>query len=321
MHNKNLRLAFVALFAAAGMAHAQVYPHKPVRMIVPFAPGGGTDIVARAIALRVGESLRQPFVVENRTGANGNIGMELAAKAQPDGYTLSFTSSALAINPSLYKKLGYDPVKDFAPVTLATLIPFILVTHPSVPVSSVRELITYATARPRQLSYASSGTGNATHLSMALFEKMARLELVHVPYKGTGQGIIDVMGGHVQLMFGAIPSTMPQVRAGKLKLLAVSTAKRSTVLPDTPTVAEGGVAGYELASWYGALAPAGTPVAIINRLNREMVRVLNQPEVKSRLTEEGAEPVGNSPQQFADFIRSERSKYADVVAAARVPAE
>ena len=321
MHNKNLRLAFVALFAAAGMAHAQVYPHKPVRMIVPFAPGGGTDIVARAIALRVGESLRQPFVVENRTGANGNIGMELAAKAQPDGYTLSFTSSALAINPSLYKKLGYDPVKDFAPVTLATLIPFILVTHPSVPVSSVRELITYATARPRQLSYASSGTGNATHLSMALFEKMARLELVHVPYKGTGQGIIDVMGGHVQLMFGAIPSTMPQVRAGKLKLLAVSTAKRSTVLPDTPTVAEGGVAGYELASWYGALAPAGTPAAIVNRLNREMVKVLNQPEVKSRLTEEGAEPVGNSPQQFADFIRSERGKYADVVAAARVPAE
>ena len=321
MHNKNLRLAFVALFAAAGMAHAQVYPHKPVRMIVPFAPGGGTDIVARAIALRVGESLRQPFVVENRTGANGNIGMELAAKAQPDGYTLSFTSSALAINPSLYKKLGYDPVKDFAPVTLATLIPFILVTHPSVPVSSVRELITYATARPRQLSYASSGTGNATHLSMALFERMARLELVHVPYTGTGQGIIDVMGGHVQLMFGAIPSTMPQVRAGKLKLLAVSTAKRSSVLPDTPTVAEGGVAGYELASWYGALAPAGTPAAIVNRLNREMVRVLNQPEVKSRLTEEGAEPVGNSPQQFADFIRSERGKYADVVAAARVPAE
>ena len=199
MHKMNLTLVIATLVIAAGMAHAQVYPHKPVRMIVPFAPGGGTDIVARAIALRVGESLRQPFVVENRTGANGNIGMELAAKAQPDGYTLSFTSSALAINPSLYKKLGYDPVKDFAPVTLATLIPFILVTHPSVPVSSVRELITYATARPRQLSYASSGTGNATHLSMALFERMARLELVHVPYKGTGQGIIDVMGGHVQL--------------------------------------------------------------------------------------------------------------------------
>jgi len=321
MYKTHVKFAMVALCWAAGMAQAQEYPHKTVRMVVPFAPGGGTDIVARAIALKVGETLGQSFVVENRTGANGNIGMELAARAQPDGYTLSFTSSALAINPSLYKKLGYDPIKDFAPITLATLIPFILVTHPSVPVSSVRELITYATSRPRQLSYASSGTGNATHLSMALFERMAKLELVHVPYKGTGQGIIDVMGGHVQLMFGAIPSTMPQVRSGRLKLLAVSTAKRTSVLPDTPTVAEGGVPGYELASWYGALAPAGTPGAIVTRLNREMVRVLNQPEVKSRLTEEGAEPVGNSPQEFADFVRAERRKYAEVVAAARVPAE
>ena len=321
MHNKNLRLAFVALFAAAGMAHAQVYPHKPVRMIVPFAPGGGTDIVARAIALRVGESLRQPFVVENRTGANGNIGMELAAKAQPDGYTLSFTSSALAINPSLYKKLGYDPVKDFAPVTLATLIPFILVTHPSVPVSSVRELITYATARPRQLSYASSGTGNATHLSMALFERMARLELVHVPYKGTGQGIIDVMGGHVQLMFGAIPSTMPQVRAGKLKLLAVSTAKRSSVLPDTPTVAEGGVAGYELASWYGALAPANTRPAIVEKLNAHIKKALSAPEVGEHMAKDGAEPVGNTPAQFREFLGTEIGKWRDLVKHAGVRVE
>ena len=321
MRKSNLVWSIVPLIAAVGLAQAQPYPHKPARMIVPFAPGGGTDIVARTIALRLGEALGQPFVVENRTGANGNIGMELAAKAQPDGYTLSFTSSSLAINPSLYKKLGYDPIRDFAPITLATLIPFILVTHPSVPVSSVRELVTYAAARPRQLSYASSGAGNATHLSMALFERLTRLELVHVPYKGTGQGIIDVMGGHVQLMFGAIPSTMPQVRAGKLKLLAVSSAKRSAVLPDVPTVAEGGVQGYELTSWYGALAPAGTPAAVINRLNSEMIKVLNRPDVKARLTDEGAEPVGNSPQQFADFIRSERGKYAEVISAARVPAE
>ena len=321
MRKSNLVWSIVPLIAALGLAQAQPYPHKPARMIVPFAPGGGTDIVARTIALRLGEALGQPFVVENRTGANGNIGMELAAKAQPDGYTLSFTSSSLAINPSLYKKLGYDPIRDFAPITLATLIPFILVTHPSVPVSSVRELVTYAAARPRQLSYASSGAGNATHLSMALFERLTRLELVHVPYKGTGQGIIDVMGGHVQLMFGAIPSTMPQVRAGKLKLLAVSSAKRSAVLPDVPTVAEGGVQGYELTSWYGALAPAGTPAAVINRLNSEMIKVLNRPDVKARLTDEGAEPVGNSPQQFADFIRSERGKYAEVISAARVPAE
>ena len=212
-------------------------------------------------------------------------------------------------------------MKDFAPITLATLIPFILVTHPSVPVNTLRQLVTFAAARPRQLSYASSGAGNATHLSMALFERMAKLELVHVPYKGTGQGIIDLMGGHVQLMFGSIPSTMPQVRAGKLRLLAISSAKRSAVLPNTPTVAESGVAGYELTSWYGALAPAGTPAAIVNRLNSEMVKVLHHPEVKSRLTDEGAEPVGNSPQQFAAFILSERSKYAEVVSAARVPSE
>ncbi len=247
--------------------------------------------------------------------------MDLAAKSPPDGYTLSFTSSALAINPSLYKKLTYDPIKDFAPITLATLIPFILVTHPSVPAGSVRELVTFATARPRQLSYASSGAGNATHLSMALFERMAKLELIHVPYKGTGQGIIDVMGGHVQLMFGAIPSTMPQVRARKLRLLAISSAKRSAVLPETPTVAEGGVRGYELTSWYGVLAPAGTPAAIVGRLNSEMVKVLNLPEIKSRLTDEGAEPVANSPQEFAAFILSERNKYAEVVNAARVPVE
>lgn len=315
------RLLLSALLATSGCLHAQSYPNKPVRMIVPFAAGGGTDIVARTMAPKLTEALGQSFVVENRAGANANIGMDLVAKSPADGYTLSFTSSALAINPSLYKKLTYDPIKDFAPITLATLIPFILVTHPSVPVTSVRQLVALAKARPGQLSYASSGAGNATHLSMALFARMAKLELVHVPYKGTGQGIIDLMGGHVQLMFGAIPSTMPQVRAGKLRLLAISSAKRSAVLPDTPTVAEGGVPGYELTSWYAALAPAGTPAAIVNRLNTEMVRVLNLPEVKSRLTDEGAEPVGNTPQQFGAFIPSERAKYAEVVSAARVPVE
>lgn len=321
MNNFFTVLSVIGLALGCGLSHAQSYPNKPVRMIVPFAAGGGTDIVARTMAPKLTEAFGQSFVVENRAGANANIGMDLAAKSPPDGYTLSFTSSSLAINPSLYKKLTYDPIKDFAPVTLATLIPFILVTHPSVPVSSVRQLVTFATARPRQLSYASSGAGNATHLSMALFERMAKLQLIHIPYKGTGQGIIDLMGGHVQLMFGAIPSTMPQVRADKLKLLAISSAKRSVVLPYTPTIAEGGVQGYELTSWYGALVPSGTPVAIVNRLNAEMVKVLNQPDVKLRLTDEGAEPVGNTPQQFATFILSERSKYAEVVSTARVPVE
>lgn len=321
MNNLLALLGIVALAAGTGFTRAQSYPAKPVRMIVPFAAGGGTDIVARTMAPKLTEAFGQSFVVENRAGANANIGMDLAAKSPADGYTLSFTSSSLAINPSLYKKLSYDPIKDFAPVTLATVIPFILVTHPSMPVASVRQLVTFAMVRPRQLSYASSGSGNATHLSMALFERIAKLELIHIPYKGTGQGIIDLMGGHVQLMFGAIPSTMPQVRTGKLKLLAISSAKRSVVLPDTPTVAEGGMPGYELTSWYGALAPAGTPAAIVNRLNTEMVKVLNHPDVKSRLTDEGAEPVGNTPQQFAAFILSERGKFAEVINAARVPAE
>ena len=314
-------IAALLLAAVSLPAAAQQYPSKPLRIIVPFAPGGASDVIARILAAKLTDSLGQTVVVDNRPGAGANIGIGIAAKSPADGYTLSFTSSSLAINPSLYKKLTYDPVKDFAPITLATLIPFILVTHPSVPVNTLRQLVTFAAARPRQLSYASSGAGNATHLSMALFERMAKLELVHVPYKGTGQGIIDLMGGHVQLMFGSIPSTMPQVRAGKLRLLAISSAKRSAVLPNTPTVAESGVAGYELTSWYGALAPAGTPAAIVNRLNSEMVKVLHHPEVKSRLTDEGAEPVGNSPQQFAAFILSERSKYAEVVSAARVPSE
>jgi tripartite-type tricarboxylate transporter receptor subunit TctC len=321
MNNLLRALCATMLATTSACASAQSYPAKPVRVIVPFAIGGGTDIVARTVAFRLTESLGQSFVIENRAGANANIGMDLVAKSPADGYTLSFTSSALAINPSLYKKLSYDPIRDFAPITLATLIPFILVTHPSVPVSSVRQLVTFAAARPRQLSYASSGAGNATHLSMALFARMAKLDLVHVPYKGTGQGIIDLMGGHVQLMFGSIPSTLPQVRAGKLKLLAISSAQRSTVLPGTPTVAEGSVPGYELTSWYGALAPTGTPATIVNRLNSEMIKVLNHPDVKARLSDEGAEPVGNSPQQFAAFILSERDKYAEVISAARVPAE
>jgi tripartite-type tricarboxylate transporter receptor subunit TctC len=314
-------LALAAMVGSGAGAHAQSYPTKPIRMIVPFAPGGGTDIVGRAIAQKVSEGVGQSVIVDNKTGANGNIGMELAARSLPDGYTISFTSSALVINPSLYKKLNYDPIRDFSPITLATMIPFILVVHPSVPVATVKDLIGYASSKKGQLSYASSGAGNATHLAMALFERMANLQLIHVPYKGTGQGIIDVMAGHVQLMFGAIPSTMPQVRAGKLKLIAVSSAKRSTVLADTPTVAEAGVPGYELVSWYGALAPAGTPAPVIARLHREIVKALSVPEVRSRLSEEGAEPVGNTPQQFASFIRAEMAKYAEVVSAARVTTE
>ena len=219
-------------------------------LIVPFAIGGGTDIVARAVAQKIGEALGQSVVVDNKKGANGNIGMELAAKAPPDGYTIIMTSSALAINPSMYKDkgMGYDAVNDFAPVSLATLIPFILVVNSTLPVNSVKELAALARARKKELSYASSGTGNATHLAMALLEMMTKIEMNHIPYKGTGQGITDVTGGHVQLMFGAIPSTMSAVRARKLRVLAISSAQRSAVLPDVTTVAEAAVPGYELTS-------------------------------------------------------------------------
>ncbi len=311
----------LAAFAGVAFAQAQSYPAKPVRMIVPFASGGGTDIVARAVALEIGKALNQSFVVDNRTGANGNIGMELTAKAPPDGYTLIMTSSALAINPAMYKGLGYDPVNDFAPVSLATLIPFILVANSSLPVKSVKDLVALARSRKKELSYASSGTGNATHLAMALLEMMTKIELNHIPYKGTGQGVTDVMGGHVPLMFGALPSTLPGVKAGKLKILAISSTQRSPVLPDVPTVAEAGVPGYELTSWYGVLAPAGTPPAIVTQLNSEIVKALKTPEVNARLSGEGAEPVGNSPQQFQAFIRSEIDKYAKIVGALGIGAK
>jgi tripartite-type tricarboxylate transporter receptor subunit TctC len=235
-----LRFALLgALFAGFNFATAQTYPAKPVRMIVPFATGGGTDIVGRAVAQKIGEAFGQSVIVDNKTGANGNIGMELAAKAPPDGYTIIMTSSALAINPSMYKGMGYDAVNDFAPVSLATLIPIILVVNSALPVNSVRELVALAHNRKKELSYAPSGSGNATHLSMALLEMMTKIEMNHVPHKGTGQSITDVMGGHVQLMFGAIPSTIPGVRARKLKILAISSAQRSAALRSASRRADG----------------------------------------------------------------------------------
>jgi tripartite-type tricarboxylate transporter receptor subunit TctC len=326
MTNRTLVKVVVSVIAgvsvmAPNCAHSQTYPSKSIRMIVPFAAGGGTDIVARAVAQKISERFGQAVVVDNRTGASGNIGMELVAKAPPDGYTLLMTSSALAINPSLYKGLAYDASSDFAPVTLATLIPFILVANSALPVRSVRELIALARVHKNELSYSSAGTGNATHLAMALFGMMTKVELNHIPYKGTGQGITDVMGGHVQLMFGALPSTLPGVKAGKLKILAISSAQRSAALPDVPTVAEAGVPGYELTSWYGALAPAGTSAAIVTQLNTEMVTALNLPDVKARLTAEGAEPVGNTAAQFQAYIRVEIEKYAKIVAALGIKAD
>ncbi len=305
-------------FSLSGSAIAQSYPVKPIRMVVPYSPGGGTDIVGRALAVEISKALQQQVIVENKSGANGNIGMEYVAKAEPDGHTILFTTSSLAINPGVYKGLTYHPIEDFAPISLATLIPFILVVHSSLPAASARDLIALARARPRQLSYASSGAGNATHLSMALFEMMAKVEMTHVPYKGTGQALSDLMGGHVQLMFGAIPSTYPGVKAGKLRVLAISSAKRSSTLPEVPTVAEVALPGYELISWYGALAPAGTPDPIVTRLNEEIVKALKQPEVVARLSNMGADPAGNSPMAFQTYIKSEAEKYSKIVKAVHI---
>ena len=308
----------ISVLSVLGSAFAQSYPVKPIRMVVPYSPGGGTDIVGRALAQEVGKALQQQIIVENKAGANGNIGMEFVAKAEPDGYTILFTTSSLAINPSVYKGLPYDPLKDFAPISLATVIPFILVVHSSLPTVSAKELIALARARPGELAYSSSGAGNATHLAMALFELMAEIRMNHVPYKGTGQALSDLMGGHVQLMFGAIPSTYPAVRAGKLRVLAISSAERSQTLPEVSTVSEAAVPGYELTSWYGALAPAGTPEAIVMRLNAQIVKALSQPEVVARLSKMGADPAGNSPMAFSTYIKSEIEKYSKIVRAVHI---
>ncbi len=307
--------AVLCLFCTVSGA---AYPVKPVRMIVPFAPGGGTDLVARALAQKLTDALGQPFVVDNRPGANANIGNEMAARAAPDGYTLIMGSSSLTINPNLYRKLPYDPVRDFAPISLATNVPYILVVHPSLPAGSFQEFLAYARTRQGQLSYGSAGTGNSTHLSMELLKLVAKIDLVHVPYKGTGQALTDLLGGHVQVIWGTIPPCLPHVKTGRLKGLAVGGLKRAKAVPDLPTVDELGYPGYEAGSWFGLLAPAGTPREIVGMLSREVNKALNAQELNERLNSEGAEPAGNTPEQFAAFIKMEIVKWGKVAKAAGI---
>jgi tripartite-type tricarboxylate transporter receptor subunit TctC len=302
----------------AGAALAQQYPTRPIRMLVPFAPGGGTDLVARAVAHSMSEGLGTTVVVDNRPGANANIGNELAARAVPDGYTLIMTSSALTINPNLYRKLPYDPIKDFAPISLATNVPYILAVHPSLGVSSFQEFIALARSKKRPINYGSAGTGNATHLAMALLEVMAKIELTHVPYKGTGQALTDLVAGHIQVSWGTMPPTLPHVKAGRLKGLAVGSLKRAKAIPELPTVAEMGYPGYEAGSWFGVLAPAGTPRPIMVRLNKYVVKALAKPELADRLASEGAEPAANTPEEFAAFIKAEIVKWGKVAKAAAI---
>lgn len=305
------------MLLAAGPAAAQGdYPVKSVRFISPFAPGGGTDTVARALAQRMGEALGKTFIVDNRPGAEGSIGTDLGAKSPPDGYTLLVVNlGTLAINPNL-RKVPYDPLRDFSPVIQTTASSTVLVVHPALPVKAVRDLVALAKAKP--LNYGASSS--ATFLPMELFKQMAKIEMTHIPYKGTGPALAGILSGEVQVLFGGAITTVPQVKSGKLRALAVAGDRRAKALPDVPTVAESGFPGYEANTWNGIAAPARTPRAIITRLNNEMLRILALKEVVDYMTADGAEPAGNTPEHFAAYIRSEHAKWAKVIRDAKIAA-
>jgi tripartite-type tricarboxylate transporter receptor subunit TctC len=317
-----LAVGIVAGLALAGPAKAQDYPSKPIRLVVPFAAGGATDVLARLVGERLTASLGQQVVVDNRPGAGGNIGSDIVARAEPDGYTILMGAVGThAINPSLYPKMPYDPVKDFAPVTLVASVPNVLVVNPEVPAKSVQELIDLAKAKPGELNFASSGNGTSIHLSGELFKAMTGTDIVHVPYKGSGPAVTDLLGGQVQMMFDNMPSSLPHVKAGKLRALGVTSAKRSPALPEVPTIAEAGVPGYDATSWFGILAPAGTPEPVVTRLQGAIVQALGEPEMRQRMADLGAEPVGDTPAEFGQFIAAEIAKWAKVVNDAGVKLE
>jgi tripartite-type tricarboxylate transporter receptor subunit TctC len=315
----SVRVACVcALAAIAGLApdaaHAQAYPTRPIRLVVPFPPGGSLDVVARAIGQKLTEAWGQPVVIDNRPGAGGNIGADLVAKSAPDGYTiLEGALSTHAVNASLYRKLPYDPIKDFAPITLVAITPNVLVLNRAFPVNSVPELVAYAKAHPGALSFGSGSNGSAGHLAGELFKSETGIDMVHVPYKGGAPALQALLAGDTQLVFDNLANSMPQLKAGKLKALAVTTAKRSPLAPDLPTLAESGLAGFDIYTWWGLLAPAGTRPEIIAKWNAEVTRILGTPEMKAFFAQEGAEPAPTTPEAFAALIRSEMTKYAKIV--------
>jgi tripartite-type tricarboxylate transporter receptor subunit TctC len=321
MKSKLLRLVLssgllaTAAFAAHAQAPAGPYPSKPVKVIVPYPPGGPTDIVARVVFQQVAESTGQQFLIENRAGAGGNIGAEAVARSPADGYTLLVATTAHAINMSLFKNLGYDVQKDFAPVTLLTQGPLVLVATPNFPASNVRELIALAKAKPDTLNFASSGNGQSTHLSGELFNSMAGIKLAHVPYKGSAPALTDVIAGQVPLMFDTMLSAMPFVKAGKLKALAVTSPQRSPAAPELPTVAESGLPGYEVFAWNGLLAPAGTPKVVIDRLGDELNKAMAMPAVREKFSAQGFAASWQSPEQFGQFLRGEVAKWTKTVKA------
>jgi len=308
-----LRLVIVVL-AALHVGCAWAFPDKPVRFVVGFTPGGPSDILARALGQKLASSWREPVVIENRPGAGGNLAAEVVAKASPDGYTwLLGNNSILATNQALYGKLGYDPVKDFAPVALVAIQPNVLVTHPDLPVTSVSELIGYLKSNPGKVNYASSGSGAAAHLSAELFKAMAGVEIVHVPYKGAQPALADVISGRVQLMFATSASVVPYLQARRLRALAVTTAQRSALLPELPTMAEAGVPGFEATTWHGVVVPAATPSQIVAQLNRDLNAALNSPDLKDKLAALGAEVRTGTPQEFAAYIAAEIPKWSKIV--------
>ncbi|MDB5809573.1 MAG: hypothetical protein JWN94_1695 [Betaproteobacteria bacterium] len=309
----------LCMCCAAGTVSAQAYPTKPIRMLIGFPPGGGTDIVGRIVAQKLGEALGQQVIADNRGGASGQLAAELVSKAAPDGYTIMMAHiAAISILPSLVSKLPYDAQKDFAPVSLSAIGPNLLVVHPSVPAKNVKELIALARSRPGQLQYASPGAGTVQHLAGELFKLQARVDILHVPYKGSGQSIVDLIAGHVHMDFDSVPPVINHVRQGKLRALAVTSAKRFSLLPDMPTIEEAGVPGFDMSTWWGIVAPSGVSKDIIARLNGEMIKAIRQPDVKEKIAGVGAETVGNTPEEFAAYIRTETEKYARIVKAASI---
>jgi tripartite-type tricarboxylate transporter receptor subunit TctC len=310
VHTLCLALAVLA----AGAAAAEGYPSKPIRFVVAFPPGGGTDLVARTIAPRLAERLAQQVLVDNRPGAGGNLGTEIVAKSAPDGYTMLMGSvGPLAINASLFARMPFDPLKDLAPVTLAASTPNILVVHPSLPVTTVQELIALAKARPGGINFASSGQGTPAQLAGELFNSMAGVKMVHVAYKGAAPALADLLGGQVQVMFSTMPPALPHVSAGRLRALAVASLQRSPAAPELPTIDGAALPGFEATTWHGVVVPAGTPEAVVAKLNRDIVAVLHMPDVVARLSSQGAEAIGSTPQAFGAYIRAETAKWAKVV--------
>ncbi len=316
---KWLRICLVLAFAAAPGLHAQDYPNKPIRLIVPFAPGGGNDQVARAIAQDLASTLGQAVLVDNRAGAGGVVGAELAAKAAPDGYTLFLGGvGSLAVNPHVVPNISYDPLKDFVPIVLLASAPSVIVANPDVPFKTLPEMTAYAKAHPGALSYASNGNGSSAHISTLLYESLAGVDMLHVPYKGLAPALTDLLSGRVQIMFSSIVAIMPQIKAGKLRALAVTGSRRSFLLPDVPTVAQSGIAAYEAGSWYGLLAPRGTPEEVIRKVNQAANKALQQGRIKESLSTEGADVDGGSPSDFSNHIRLEYQRMGKLLSGRQI---